>query len=65
MNKRHIESFARITRCKDCKHSGEPSAQVKRYGVKGAMRCNNGNAPCNARLVKAEDYCSYGEQREE
>lgn len=55
----------KVVRCKECKYAGKPSAQVQRYGVKGAKRCNNNRSACHARLVCAEDFCPYGEKNEE
>lgn len=58
-------AYVHVVRCKDCKRAGKPSVQTQRYGVKGAMRCNNGKSTCHARLVLAEDFCPYGEKNEE
>lgn len=54
-----------IVRCKDCKHSTLPSALTQRYGVPGTLTCHNRYSPCNRRNVGGEDFCSYGERREE
>ena len=54
-----------VTRCKDCKHSTLPSALTQRYGVPGTLTCHNRYSPCNRRNVGGEDFCSYGERREE
>lgn len=51
--------------CKDCKHSTLPSALTQRYGVPGTLTCHNRYSPCNRRNVGGEDFCSYGERREE
>lgn len=56
---------APVTRCKDCKHSTLPSALTQRYGVPGTLTCHNRYSPCNRRNVGGEDFCSYGERREE
>lgn len=65
MPKRKIESFSRVIRCQYCRHSGKPGVQTKRYGENGVLRCNNAKSPCNRRLVRMDDYCSYAEEREE
>lgn len=54
-----------IVYCKDCKHSTLPSALTQRYGVPGTLTCHNRYSPCNRRNVGGEDFCSYGERREE
>lgn len=59
------EDYARVLRCKDCKHSTLPSALTQRYGVPGTLTCHNRYSPCNRRNVGGEDFCSYGERREE
>lgn len=56
---------AEVVRCKDCKHSTLPSALTQRYGVPGTLTCHNRYSPCNRRNVGGEDFCSYGERREE
>lgn len=63
MKKHVIESFARITRCKDCKHSVPPGKSTS-YCKSGVLKCMNRNAPCVNRLVYPEDYCSYGYAKE-
>ena len=54
-----------VVRCKDCKHSTLPSALTQRYGAPGTLTCHNRYSPCNWRNVGGEDFCSYGERREE
>ena len=54
-----------VVRCKDCKHSTLPSALTQRYGEPGTLTCHNRYSPCNWRNVGGEDFCSYGERREE
>ena len=54
-----------VVRCKDCKHSTLPSALTQRYGAPGTLTCHNRCSPCNWRNVGGEDFCSYGERREE
>ena len=54
-----------VVRCKDCKHSTLPSALTQRYGAPGTLTCHNRYSPCNRRNVGGEDFCSYGERREE
>lgn len=54
-----------VVRCKDCKHSTLPSELTQRYGVPGTLTCHNRYAPCNRRNVGGNDFCSYGERKEE
>lgn len=54
-----------VTRCKDCKHSTLPSELTQRYGKPGTLTCHNMHAPSNRRNVSGDDYCSYGERKEE
>ena len=56
---------AEVVRCKDCKHSTLPSELTQRYGVPGPLTCHNRYSPCNRRNVGGEDFCSYGERRED
>lgn len=58
-------NVAEVVRCKACKHSTLPSALTQRYGVPGTLTCHNRYSPCNRRNVGGEDFCSYGERREE
>lgn len=51
-----------VVRCKDCKHSRKPSALTQKYGKPGTLTCCKG--PCNKRNVGSEDFCSYGERKE-
>lgn len=60
-----VDDAVIVTRCKDCKHSTLPSALTQRYGVPGTLTCHNRYSPCNRRNVGGEDFCSYGERREE
>lgn len=52
---------AEVVRCKYCRHP----ALTQRYGVPGTLTCHNRYSPCNRRNVGGEDFCSYGERREE
>lgn len=54
-----------VVRCKDCKHSTLPSELTQRYGVPGTMTCHNRRSPCNRRNVGGDDFCSYGERKDE
>ena len=56
---------AEVVRCKDCKYSTLPSELTQRYGKPGTLTCHNRYAPCNRRNVGGDDFCSYGERREE
>ena len=56
---------AEVVRCKDCKYSTLPSEFTQRYGKLGTLTCHNRYAPCNRRNVGGDDFCSYGERREE
>lgn len=64
MAKRVVESFARITRCKDCKHSVLPGKSTTYY-KSGVLKCMNRISPCVNRLVYPEDFCSYSKKKEE
>ena len=54
-----------VVRCKDCKHSILPSELTQRYGKPGTLTCHNRYAPCNRRNVSGDDFCSYGERRDD
>lgn len=56
---------AEVVRCKDCKYSTLPSELTQRYGKAGTLTCHNKYSPCNRRNVSENDFCSYGEWREE
>lgn len=55
---------APAVRCKDCKHSTLPSELTQRYGKPGTLTCHNMHAPSNRRNVGSNDFCSYGERKE-
>lgn len=52
-----------VIHCGDCKHSSPPSMQVQLYGKPGVRTCHNKKAPCNRRNVFLDDFCSYGERK--
>lgn len=52
-----------VIHCGDCKHSSLPSMQVQLYGKPGVRTCHNKKAPCNRRNVFLDDFCSYGERK--
>ena len=54
-----------VTRCSDCAHSTLPSELTQRYGKPGKLTCHNMHAPSNRRNVGSNDFCSYGERRED
>ena len=56
---------APVVRCKDCKHSTLPSELTQRYGKPGTLPCHNKYAPCNRRNVSGDDFCSYGDRRDD
>ena len=56
---------APVVRCKDCKHSILPSELTQRYGKPGTLTCHNRYAPCNRRNVSGDDFCSYGDRRDD
>lgn len=53
-----------VVHCKDCKHSTLPSELTQRYGKPGTLTCHNMHAPSNRRNVGSNDFCSYGERKE-
>lgn len=55
---------APVVHCKDCKHSTLPSELTQRYGKPGTLTCHNMHAPSNRRNVGSNDFCSYGERKE-
>lgn len=55
---------APVVHCKDCKHSTLPSELTQRYGKPGTLTCHNMYAPSNRRNVGSNDFCSYGERKE-
>lgn len=55
---------APVVRCKDCKHSTLPSELTQRYGKPGTLTCHNMHAPSNRRNVGSNNFCSYGERKE-
>ena len=54
-----------VVRCKDCKYSMLPSELTQRYGVPGTLTCHNRYSPCNRRNVGGNDFCSYGERKDD
>ena len=56
---------AEVVYCKGCKHSTLPSELTQRYGVPGTRTCHNRYSPCDRRNVGGEDFCSYGERKED
>ena len=56
---------APVVRCKECKYSTLPSELTQRYGVPGTLTCHNRYSPCNRRNVGGNDFCSYGERKED
>lgn len=62
--KQDVESWAKITRCKDCKHCEKPSFLVQKYNP-NVLKCTNRNAPCSNRLVWDKDFCRYAEPKED
>ena len=56
---------APVVRCKGCKHSTLPSELTQRYGVPGTLTCHNRHSPCNRRNVGGDDFCSYGERKDD
>lgn len=55
---------APVVHCKDCKHSTLPSELTQRYGKPGTLTCHNMHAPSNRRNVGSNDFCNYGERKE-
>ena len=53
-----------VVRCKDCKHSTLPAVLTQKYGEPGTLTCHNWHSPCNKRNVKWDDFCSYGERKD-
>ena len=67
-HKRRIESVpaadvAPVVRCRECRHSSLPSGFTQRYGEPGTLSCHFG--PCNRRNVNVNDFCSYGQRKED
>lgn len=52
-----------VVRCGDCKCSTLPSVQTQIYGKPGTRTCHNKNSPCNRRNVLSDDFCRYGERK--
>lgn len=50
-------------RCGDCKNSTLPSVQTQIYGKPGTRTCHNKKSPCNRRNVFSDDFCRYGERK--
>lgn len=53
-----------VVRCKDCKHHKLPAVLTQKYGEPGTLTCHNWHSPCNKRNVKQDDFCSYGERKD-
>ena len=60
-----IVDVAPVVRCKDCKYSTLPSELTQRYGVPGTLTCHNRYYTCNRRNVGGNDFCSYGERKDD
>lgn len=52
-----------VVRCGDCKYSTLPSMQTQIYGKAGTRTCHNKKSPCNRRNVFSDDFCGYGERK--
>ena len=52
-----------VVRCRECRHSSLPSGFTQRYGEPGTLSCHFG--PCNRRNVNGNDFCSYGQRKED
>lgn len=52
-----------VVRCGDCKYSTLPSMQTQIYGKPGTRTCHNKESPCNRRNVFSDDFCRYGERK--
>ena len=52
-----------VVRCGDCKYSTLPSMQTQIYGKAGTRTCHNKKSPCNRRNVFSDDFCRYGERK--
>lgn len=52
-----------VVRCGDCKYSTLPSVQTQIYGRPGTRTCHNKKSPCNRRNVFSDDFCRYGERK--
>lgn len=52
-----------VVRCGDCKYSTLPSVQTQIYGKPGTRTCHNKKSPCNRRNVFSDDFCRYGERK--
>ena len=52
-----------VVRCRECKYSSLPSGFTQRYGEPGTLSCHFG--PCNRRNVNENDFCSYGQRKED
>ena len=54
-----------VVRCRECKYGTLPGAFAQRYGKPGTLTCTNSGTPCSRRLVASNDFCSYGERKED
>lgn len=54
-----------VVRCQDCKYGTLPGAFAQRYGKPGTLTCTNRGTPCSRRLVASNDFCRYGERKED
>lgn len=52
-----------VVRCGDCKYSTLPSMQTQIYGKPGTRTCHNKKSPCNRRNVFSDDFCRYGDRK--
>lgn len=52
-----------VVRCGDCKYSTLPSVQTQIYGKPGTRTCHNKKSPCNRRNVFSDDFCRYGDRK--
>lgn len=56
-----VTEVAPVVRCRECIHSTKPGRLTEIYGEPGTLTCHHG--PCNRRNVNENDFCSYGERR--
>lgn len=54
-----------VVKCKDCKHSREMDKYEKLLYLETCVGCTHHSTSYYSLIMQGDDYCSYGERKEE